>query len=458
MGGAADDDPGPVRANRRGPGEACEGDVAALPASARATLIGYKRGKPLMIQIRWKSTVALAACTVVALVTGPVAAQNAPKDTRTPLQVDFIGAAYLKDLDGIAVAGLYGMVGLLKLEDGKWRLNRLRGGPAEDFTAVARYADGEALVGSSTGRIYLYDGKTLTELEHLSEYDEPVLDIVAVDGRAWAVGARGMIARSADGREWEVIEVADVTQPTIVFSDGKAADWYFGVSNLDVDTIKFTAFVGGEPAVEDEHYIMFPDEGFVQNTVAFDMDTPPTIEFTFNPGPPFRAGDVSWNAVLYDGSKLTIAGEFGLVLQSEDEGETWIRRDATVVEGEPEPPYWMTGVQRGNQMHLAGAAGVNSASTDGGVTWVPQPRPGNEGIFGITLTDAGRPLIAGAVGLIGRFNGDEWELADRTRLKLLSWLKNPVPLSDGSVLMLGGRSTAISFQDGKWTRVPVVTE
>jgi len=411
-----------------------------------------------MINNRWTRAVALLTTSVILCLSGPVAAQDSAADNRTPLQVDFIGADYVKDLDGIAVAGLYGMVGLLTYEQEAWHLKPLANAPKEDFTAVARYSDGLALVGSSTGKIYAYDGNSLTELAQLSEYDEPVLDIVAVDGRAWAVGARGMVAKSTDGKEWEIVEIRDITQPTIVFHDGKPADWYFGVSNLDLDTIKFHATVGGEPAVEEEHYIMFPDEGFVQNTVEFDMDVPPTIEFIFNPGPPFRAGDVSWNAVLYDGSKLTLAGEFGMVLQSEDEGETWIRRDTKLVEGEPEPAYWLTGVQRGDTMHLAGAAGVSSASSDGGVTWIPQPRPGNEGIFGITLLENGEPVIAGAVGLIGRYDGDTWSLADRTRLRLLSWLKNPVLLDDGSVLMLGGRSTAISYKGGEWTRIPVVVQ
>lgn len=412
-----------------------------------------------MMKNRCKLASALVCAAWLSMAAIPLTAQESnAQENRTPLPVDFIGADYLKGLNGIAVAGLYGMVGLLEFSDGSWRLDRVKNPPKEDFTALARYTDDSALVGSSTGRIYLYDGKSLTELAHLSEFDEPVLDIVAVDGRAWAVGARGMVAKSTDGKEWEILEIRDVQQPTIVFQEGRPADWYFGVSNIDLDSIKFVATVGGEPAVEDEHYILFADEGFIQNTVEFDMDVPPTIEFTFNPGPPFRAGDVSWNTVLYDGNKLTIAGEFGMVFQSEDEGETWIRRDTKLVEGEPSPAYWLTGVQRGSTLHLAGAAGVSSASVDGGVTWVPQPRPGNEGIFGITLLDDGQPLIAGAVGLIGTFNDGAWKLADRTRLKLLSWLKNPVKLDDGSVLVLGGRSTAISYANDKWTRIPVIVD
>jgi len=409
---------------------------------------------------RWKQTAILATTLAFIIAVAPTtfAQDSSAEKDRTPLQVDFIAAANLPGHGGIAVAGPYGMVGLLKFEDGSLTLHPLENGPKEDFTSLARLSDTEALVGSASGRIYLYDGNSMTELAKLSEYSEPVLDIVAVDGRAWAVGGRGMVAKSPDGKTWEVVEIENVTQPKITWTAGHAADWYFGVSNVDLDSVKFVASVGGAPVVEEEHYIMFAEEGFVQTTTEFDMEPAPTIEFIFNPGPPFRSGDVTWNTALYDGKKLTLAGEFGMILQSEDEGETWIRRDTQLVDREPGPAYWLAGVQHGDTLHLTGAAGVTSVSTDGGVTWSERPRPGNEGIFGITLLDNGEPLIAGAVGLIGRYDGSEWIIADRTQLHLLSWLKNPVPLADGSVLMLGGRSTAISFKDGEWTRISVVAQ
>lgn len=412
-----------------------------------------------MMNYRWKHTATVAAMLALCLLVGPLAlAQSAAeKDNRQKQRVDFIGAANLPGLDGIVVAGRYGMVGLLKLESGGYKLHRYNDPPKEDFTAVASLSDSEALIGSSTGNIYLYDGTTLTLLSKITEYSEPVLAITTQNGKAWAVGGRGMMARSPDGKAWEPIEIGDVIQPTITLEEGYASSWYFGVSNIDTDTIKFSANVGGEPATED-HYEIFPEEGYLQNSVDFDADPAPTLDFKFNPGPPFRPGDVTWNVVLLDGNSVTIAGEFGLILQSTDNGETWTRRDTHVVDHEPETAYWLTGVQDGKTLILAGAAGVSSASSDGGRTFSIQPRPGNEGIFGITLLDSGEPLVAGAVGLIGKFDGSTWAVADRTRLKLLSWLKNPVPLDDGTVLMLGGRSTAISFKDGEWTRVQVDVE
>ena len=408
-----------------------------------------------MIIANWKK-LGMSALLASMCVSGFAANEGANKSSAgVRLKIDFLDASYAKGLGGIAVVGAHGMVGTLKPEADGWRLHTLADTVDDDFTTLGLYSDSQVLVGGSTGKLYMYDGESIKEITKLSEYDEPVLDISCVNGNCWAVGARGMVTKSSDGKEWEEVEIRDVTQPMMTFKSGEVADWYFGVSNLDLDSLKFTGTVGGEPAVADEHFIMYPDEGFVQFAVDFDQTPAPTVEFIFNPGPPFRAGDVSWNSVLFDGKKVTIAGEFGMVLQSTDGGESWIRRNGSVVKGEPTPAYWITGKQEGDRMTLAGAAGVSALSTDGGVTWARQPRPGNEGIFGIDFLPNGKPIIAGAVGLIGTFDDGEWKLADRTRLKLLSWLKNPVVLEDGTVLMLGGRSTAIAFKDGEWTRIPV---
>ncbi|MEQ8493055.1 MAG: hypothetical protein RLW42_02430, partial [Gammaproteobacteria bacterium] len=368
---------------------------------------------------------------------------------------DFLDAAYLPGLDRIAVAGLHGLVGLIEVGDGTATLELVEGRPDKDFTALAQVGDDSALLGTSTGHLYRFDGKKATEIAALSEYNEPILDIDAGQAGIWVVGARGLVARSTDGENFETVEIRDVTQPMTTFPGAQPADWYFGVSNVDLESVEFTAFVNGEPAVEEEHYIMFPDEGFVQFQTQLDMDPPPSIAFKFNPGPPFRIGDVSWNVVMVEGSTVTLAGEFGMVLQSTDNGETWVRRDTSFVPREPEPAYWLAGAQEGETLWLTGAAGVSQRSTDGGATWIDNPKPGREGIFGITLMENKTPVIAGAVGLIGFLEDGKWQLADRTRLKLLSWLKTPVVMPDGSLLIMGGRATAIRYKDGEFQRVPV---
>jgi len=384
-----------------------------------------------------------------------LAAREEQVDQRAPLVVDFVDGEYMPALGGILVTGTHGLLGLLKVGPEGAELTQYADIPNEDFTALERWSDSEALLGSSSGKVYRFDGKTLKELGSLSEYNEPVLDIAAEGGTAWAVGGRGMLAKTTNGETWEAVTIEEVTQPQLTIPAGDPGDWYFGVSNLNMDTIKFTGTVNGKPAKLDTDYAMYPDEGFVQFINTLDSAPAPTIEFKFAPGPAFRAGDVSWNVVLFDGTNLTLGGEFGMVLQSPDGGKTWVRRDALVTPREPEPPYWIAGTQRGSAMYLTGAAGVVRESKDGGATWVQMDAPSTEGVFGVTLTKDGKPLVAGAVGLVGVMEDGKWNVADRSELQLLSWLRTAVEMPDGSMVLIGGRSTAIAYKDGGWNRVPV---
>lgn len=383
------------------------------------------------------------------------AADEALVDQRAPLVIDFMDGAYVPGAGGIVVTGAHGLVGLLKMNDQGAEFTRYPNIPNEDFTALERWSDTEVLLGTSDGKVYLFDGKTATEVGKISEFNEPVLDIAAANGTAWAVGGRGMLANTKDGKTWSPVEIPEVTQPQMTFPGTEPGEWYFGVSNLKMDSLVLNATVGGKPVVVDTDYTLYPDEGFIQFITTLDTAPPPTIDFKFAPGPAFRPGDVSWNVALFDGTKLTIAGEFGMILQTTDGGQNWIRRDSLLTPREPEPPYWIAGTQKGSNIYLAGAAGVMRASADGGATWAQLPAPSAEGVFGVAVTSAGQPAVAGAVGLIGILNGPEWTIADRSELQLLSWLRTPVEMPDGRLVMLGGRATVIAFKDGKWARVPV---
>lgn len=395
---------------------------------------------------------------IVAAVAMPAfAAREEQIDRRTPLVIDFMDGTYLPAVESILVAGPHGLLGTLKVGDTEAELKKLPGADLIDFTALEKLDDKAVLLGTSTGKIYIFEEGKLTELAKITEYDEPVLDISVANGKAWAVGSRGMIARSEDGRKWDTVEIAEVTQPEIALPANTASEWYFGVSNIVMDSVQFTATKGGEPLVVDTDYTLYPDEGFMQVMNDLDADPAPKIAFKFAPGPAFRAGDVSWNVVLFDGTNVTLAGEFGMVVQSTDGGQTWVRRDSFITPKEPEPPYWITGAQEGNTMFLAGAAGAIRRSTDAGVTWTTLPSPSAEAIFGVSVLDGGKPAIAGAVGMIGTLEGENWTIADRSALQLLSWVKTPVEMPDGSVVMLGGRSTVIRLKDGQLSRVQVKT-
>lgn len=406
----------------------------------------------------------LLPALLLAASTSAFAAADEPKDIRTPLVIDFTTATYLQSQNGVFVAGLHGLLGTLQVnEQGEGTLKKFEADENIDFITVERLNDNEVLLGTSTGLIFSFDGKTLTKLAKISkpdpdggdgaQFDDPVLDIAVSGGKAWAVGARGMLAHSEDGKKWEAVSITEIQQPEIQFPDTKASEWYFGASNIITDSIKLKATKGGAPLKVDTDYTFYPDEGFVQITTDLDATPPPSIAFQFQPGPAFKLGDVSWNVVLFEGDNVTLAGEFGMIVQSADGGKTWIRRDSFLTPKEPEPPYWITGTQAGNNMVLVGAAGAVHKSTDAGHTWVRLPVPSAEGLFGVSLLPDGTPLIAGAVGMLGTFQGDKWTLADRTKLQLLSWLKTPVAMPDGSTLVLGGRQTVIRLKDGQFTRV-----
>lgn len=399
----------------------------------------------------------LLPALLLASSTSAFAAREELPDNRTPLVLDFTTATYLPGENGVLVAGLHGLLGTLQVsESGEATLKKFEADENIDFTTVEKLTDSEVLLGSSTGHIFLFDGKSKpADLGKITEFEEPVLDIAVSNGQAWAVGARGMLAKSADGKKWEVVTIAEITQPEIKLPATNASEWYFGVSNLLADTVKLTATKGGAPVVADTDYTLYPDEGFIQIANDLDAEPAPSIAFKFQPGPAFKIGDVSWNVVMFDGQNVTLAGEFGMIVQSTDGGQSWTRRDAVLTPKEPEQPYWITGSNQGSNMLLVGAAGAVHKSVDGGVTWNRLPAPSAEGLFGVTMLPDGTPAVAGAVGMIGLYQGEKWELADRTKLQLLSWLKNPVAMPDGSLLLLGGRQTVIRYKDGAWSRVTV---
>ncbi len=191
--------------------------------------------------------------------------------------IDVMDADYLNGMGRIIVAGQHGTVGLVELTDNAALLTLVENTPNVDFTSLHAISDQEALLGSSTGMLYKFDGENVSEIAQLSEYNEPILDITSDGKSIWVVGGRGLIYRSTDMANYEEVVIDEVTLPVTEFPGSFPADWYLGVSNLDTDSLKFTASVGGKPAIEEEDYILYPDEGFIQFQKELDMDPAPTV-------------------------------------------------------------------------------------------------------------------------------------------------------------------------------------
>lgn len=401
--------------------------------------------------------------------TGGATAEPAVVETADEqLPVEVLHAAPLTESGRALVVGHFGLLGYMDTAKGGLKLEILPTKLDVDFIAAHAIGPRSVLVGTSTGRVHAFEDGELGEgMQVLPESEDPVLDLASSEGRVWAVGGRGLVARSTDGAEsWEPRQPERVRQPPLELPSTEPGTWYTGVANVRPESVEFRGYVDGREAKEGEDYRFRTEDGVLEVTSALDASPTPTIGFEFAPGAPYQAGDVTWNVVLLDEDDVTIAGEFGLVLQTDDEGETWERRFGSLTPEEPQQPYWMVGDREGDRLVLAGGAGLIARSRDGGRTWESLPTPSPEAIFGVRLLGEDAILAVGAVGFAGRFSGGEWTLADRTRLNLTSWLKTFVPSLEGvegegaerdpdDYLILGGRTTAIRFDGSQWSKTNI---
>ncbi len=359
-------------------------------------------------------------------------AQNSP-DTGVNFirTVDMVSAIVEDDTGQIIFSGKSGVVGTLS-DAGAGMVARIfRTDVKDDFLVIEKVANDIVLLGSSKGDIYTYQKGDVKKIASLSAYSEPILDIDSHADLIWASGGRGLLATSTNGGgDWTGVEIGTVIQPELTLPSRQPGVWYLGVSNIDSESVVFNAQINGRPAVIDEDFELDVDEGRL--TVFNQLDQgAASISFRFQPGPPYRGGDVTWSAVIADAGVVTLAGEFGLILQSTDQGKQWVRRDGVITREEPAQSYWLCGASRNGKIILGGAAGKIHLSSDSGLTWEPLPIDSQEGVFGVDFIDDDTPIVAGAVGLLGIYRGGSWAMADRTVLGLRSWGKNMLQLTGG---------------------------
>lgn len=373
--------------------------------------------------------------------------------------VDIIGADYFAALNKVLFVTHDGEVGTINLADGEARTKILTHLPGVDFTALAIVSKDSALIGSSDGVLFAFDGQNITKITQFEKFNDPIMNISAAPGEMWLAGGRGLLAKSANGVMWELVEVGAIVQPPIAFPQGELGTWYLGVANIDASTFRLSGTINGKAPVPEQDYRLYPEEGTIEMLRPLDAQSPSYVSFAFRPGPPFRGGDISWNTILQSEGRITLAGEFGLIAQSIDGGKSWFRRDGRVTPEEPTPAYWIAGAEHEGHMVLAGAAGAVASSADNGTTWTHLPAAGKEAVLGVRIDPGGAINIAGAVGLVARFEQDRWQTIDRSRENLYSWLKSFVALEDGRLLLLGGKSTALTRgSEDTWLRVKLGTE
>lgn len=372
---------------------------------------------------------------------------------------DFVAAAGLANSEKVFVVGEFGLFGLLSVAGEEAQIEVLESEWNEDLVSAVSLDDGTALAGSATGVIFRYKDGAVARVAEI--HNDSVLglgverDASGKEVAVWAGGARGLLAKSLDGGlTWSSVAPSQVDQPEIPFGATHTGRRFLGIGNIDPESFVLNARVGGRRAQMDRDYVITFEDGVIEVMNEFDASPAPTIAFKFAPGPPFQAGDFTMSTVVTQGAVVTMAGEFGLVLQTRDSGASWTRLDGEVYDGDPRQPYWINGIARGDTIILVGAAGAIRQSDDGGETWVQHTQPsGDNGVFGVHLGESGDVVVAGAVGMLADFKGgDNWSFADRTRLSVYSWVKSLLPRDGGGLLALGGRGNCVLRTGGAWER------
>ncbi|MEO0392723.1 MAG: YCF48-related protein [Pseudomonadota bacterium] len=270
-----------------------------------------------------------------------------------------------------------------------------------------------------------------------------ILDAIFHDDMIIAVGDRGHILRSRDqGQSWEQSPVP-VSIPLTAIN--KAAQDRLIVAGHDAvimvsdDQGASWAIVHREPDWEQpilDLFFITPDRGLALGAYGLVLET--------------TDGGASWaERTLFDGDShlyastrlpsgdLLIAGEFGTLLRSQDDGETWDELDspyggtffgiATPTVSQPDEPLLVFGLQ-GNVF----------ASNDNGDSWTPIATDIPNGLYDAVRTDDGRAVLLGHGGMIlvdrDPSPGFDWASIIRPARKPLA---GALPLEDGRFLIYG---------------------
>lgn len=172
-----------------------------------------------------------------------------------------------------------------------------------------------------------------------------LLDITEAGGRWFAVGDRGNIVVSSDGREWTQVEVPSRSALTAVsFADGKTG-WAVG---------------------HDASIIATTDGGKTWKLQTFNAE----LEKPF------------LDVLALSPTSAVAIGAYGLFKQTSDGGQTWTDIDAPAVREAETHLNGMAQLANGDLL-ITGEVGMLAVSGDQGKTWTKLTAPYDNSLFGV---------------------------------------------------------------------------
>jgi photosystem II stability/assembly factor-like uncharacterized protein len=275
--------------------------------------------------------------------------------------------------------------------------------------------------------------------------------VVANDTLIWAVGKDGKIVRSEDAGKTFVVQSVPVAvnfqdiamwdprtavvvgnAGTVMTTSDGGQTWSQGAIELPVDSSGKLFRVELDPAgrawtVSELNFIaVSEDKGATWRRVTQEDE------------------DRAWNDIAFAGQRICVAGEFGALRCSDDDGATWHEKptglDISLMALEFRDPA--NGV-------AVGLNGLIVTTADGGETWTRQPVEGlARHIFDVRW-DGQRWVAVGDKGLLlfGAADGTAWEVTRLTETDF-AWHTGVTVLSQ-EAFIASGQSLGV-YRSGKW--------
>lgn len=279
------------------------------------------------------------------------------------------------------------------------------------------------------GRIFhTIDGSATWEIQSAGTKQAFVATACVDANRAWIAGQAGQMARTTDGgKTWTMMDSGTERQLlSIQFSDARN-----GIAVGDFGTILRTEDGG---------------DSWIKVPVPADTKLPEEMIGIVEPG------DIVLYAVAYAGPQhVAIVGEFGVILTSEDGGQTFQPRESGV-----ESTLFGVFLGEDGKGWAVGLEAVMLATTDGGVTWLPQKVPTPPG-FSLALYDiAVRGGIGWAIGNSGFLlnsadGGATWSIVDVPPQMGSYWLRGISLLAGGKGYLVGSTGLVLKVDGTNYT-------
>ena len=288
-----------------------------------------------------------------------------------------------------------------------------------------------------------------------------------------AVGQDGIVLKTDDGGQtWTRIPIE------LPLLDWQVAQpHYFAVSRgADAQHIWAVGPVGAIIRSQDggetwENLSLWCDMSF-DNFATSDPADDPESTLRLNPC------DVTLNGVSFPtNTDGWVAGEFGIILRTQDGGVTWQRqRDVHNLPKytRPElpeeeairqriPPLYIEDLflidvdfRSAQEGYVTGESGTLLQTTDAGETWTNIPSGSFNTLLSVTAApDNNRSDFAtGVLGTLASATGDAWQLDENIRQDVLTWIRTASFAPDGQFgVACGGKGTVLVTTDsGKsWT-------